>query len=72
MNQQILLSENREGQAEKENKLEMIFSSHKLNDVMHALRSSHPYEEIAYDLIPLLNDNRFEGADGGRSGRTRF
>jgi len=47
---------------EKENKLEMIFSSHKLNDVMHALRSSHPYEEIAYDLIPLLNDNRFEGA----------
>lgn len=36
-------------------RLEMVYPKWKERAVLDALRSSHPYEEIAYDLYPLLN-----------------
>ena len=46
----------------KEQKVEVIVSSHILNSVLNAMKSSHPYEEIAYDIIALKNKNQFEGS----------
>ncbi len=39
----------------EEIKLEMIYPRWKESAILKALRASHPYEEIAYDIIPLLN-----------------
>jgi len=52
------------GEREKvaETKLEIICSSHSLNQVVSAMQAAHPYEEVAYDLIPLQNKNNYEGA----------
>jgi dinuclear metal center YbgI/SA1388 family protein len=38
-----------------ETKLEMIVPSWKLSGVMSAMLGAHPYEEAAYDIIPLKN-----------------
>ncbi len=40
---------------EKELKLEMVFEAWKEKQVLNALIKSHPYEEVAYDLISLDN-----------------
>ncbi len=40
---------------EPEERIEMIFASHLEGKILKALREVHPYEEIAYDLIPLSN-----------------
>jgi dinuclear metal center YbgI/SA1388 family protein len=44
-----------ERHTEAEQRIEVILPRHLENAVMNALREAHPYEEIAYDLIPLLN-----------------
>lgn len=46
------------GELEKveEVRLEMILPEWKLSDVIEAMRSSHPYEEPAYDVYPLNNE----------------
>jgi len=46
----------------KEVRVEMIFPSFLEDAVMAALRKSHPYEEVAYFLSTLLNDNQEVGA----------
>ncbi len=46
----------------EEDRVEVLVSNHKLNTVLNALLSAHPYEEVAYDLVPIKNINRFEGA----------
>jgi dinuclear metal center YbgI/SA1388 family protein len=38
-------------------KLEVVVDSWKIYKVLNALKSSHPYEEVAYDLYPLNNEN---------------
>lgn len=38
-------------------KLEMLVDSFKLNKVIAAIKQSHPYEEVAYDVYPLSNQN---------------
>jgi dinuclear metal center YbgI/SA1388 family protein len=38
-----------------ENKIEVILERYKLKNALEALWQSHPYEEVAYDLIPLEN-----------------
>jgi dinuclear metal center YbgI/SA1388 family protein len=38
-------------------KLEVLIDRWKLNSVLSELKRVHPYEEIAYDLIPLDNPN---------------
>lgn len=57
----------RQGKFEEvdEYKLETLVESYRLGEVLAAMRSVHPYEEIAYDLLPMAN----EGAHGlGRVG----
>ncbi|MCE2744179.1 MAG: Nif3-like dinuclear metal center hexameric protein [Fluviicola sp.] len=43
-------------------KLELLVTSHSLNSVVKAMKQAHPYEEVAYDIISLKNQNAFEGA----------
>ncbi len=51
---------------EKEIKIEMVFPSYLEKKILDALISSHPYEEVAYDII-LLN-NSIPGVGGGMIG----
>jgi hypothetical protein len=39
-----------------EYRLETVCTEKALPAVLQALREAHPYEEIAFDLVPLLND----------------
>lgn len=42
---------------EKEIRFETVLFSHLKTKVINALLKSHPYEEVAYDLYPLVNEN---------------
>lgn len=46
----------------QETKLEVLVSAHRIPPVLSAMMSAHPYEEVAYEIYPLLNENQFEGA----------
>ena len=48
--------------SQNEYKVEYLVPLSKLNAVLNALRNSHPYEEIPYDLIQIVNENQNEGA----------
>jgi len=41
----------------EEIKLEILVDSFKLSKVISAMKHAHPYEEVAYDLYPLKNEN---------------
>jgi len=47
---------------ENELKIEVLVSAHKLSQVVNSLIANHPYEEVAYDIIPLHNKNQHEGS----------
>lgn len=47
---------------EKENRIELILAKHKLKSVLNALFASHPYEEVAYDIVSLNNTWQNVGA----------
>jgi len=47
---------------EKEVKLELIYPFYLESSLLNALKSAHPYQEVAYDLIPLLNAYQSVGA----------
>jgi len=49
-------------QKEREIKLELLVPIHKETDVVTALKLAHPYEEVAYYLIPISNKNQEIGA----------
>ena len=53
-----------EGERENslETKIEVLVSKHNLNGVIRAMKEAHPYEEVAYEAYPILNENNFEGA----------
>lgn len=51
---------------EKEIKIEVIFPSWLENKILDALRKSHPYEEVAYELISL--DNQYQDTGSGLIG----
>jgi dinuclear metal center YbgI/SA1388 family protein len=40
---------------EKELKIEVIFPGYLQNSLIRALRTAHPYEEVAYDVVNLAN-----------------
>jgi hypothetical protein len=42
---------------EKEIRFETVLFSHNSSRVVNALIENHPYEEVAYDLYPLVNKN---------------
>lgn len=46
----------------EEMKIEVLVEKHAENAVMRALLGHHPYEEVAYELIPLPNPNQEKGA----------
>ena len=46
----------------EENRIEGIFPSHSQGKIIAALKQSHPYEEVAYDLYALENTNREIGS----------
>jgi dinuclear metal center YbgI/SA1388 family protein len=41
----------------EEVKLEVLVEGWKLNQVISAMKKAHPYEEVAYDIFPLKNEN---------------
>lgn len=47
---------------EKEIRIETILPQYMKAKVLNALISAHPYEEVAYDLYPLINQDPFAGA----------
>ena len=42
---------------EKERRFETVFYKHQEKAILKALLSNHPYEEVAYDIYPIENDN---------------
>jgi len=63
-NEKSLPVRGEKGKFEKvsEIKLEVIVDSWKLNNVIRALKKAHPYEEAAFDVVPLQNVNNNYGA----------
>ncbi|HEY5511741.1 MAG TPA: Nif3-like dinuclear metal center hexameric protein [Prolixibacteraceae bacterium] len=51
-----------ERHTEKETRFETIVPRHLVSKIISALLAAHPYEEVAYDLIPLENDFPSVGA----------
>lgn len=47
---------------EKEFKIETIVPKYLLNHAIHLMVENHPYEEVAYDVMPLFNKNQNVGA----------
>lgn len=45
-----------------ETRLEVILPSYLESQVVAAMKAAHPYEEVAYDLIPLRNANQRVGS----------
>jgi dinuclear metal center YbgI/SA1388 family protein len=41
---------------ERESRLEMVFHAHLESTMVRALKASHPYEEVAYDVVSLSNN----------------
>ncbi|MCB0497604.1 MAG: Nif3-like dinuclear metal center hexameric protein [Cyclobacteriaceae bacterium] len=54
----------KKGQAEtvNEKRIEVLVPNHKVNNVVTALKSAHPYEEVAYYITALNNANQEVGA----------
>ncbi len=46
---------------ENETRFETVMFSHQKTEVIRALLTTHPYEEVAYDIYSLENDNIQEG-----------
>lgn len=51
-----------ERHTEKEHKVEVVLQKHQISQVVSALKSSHSYEEVAYELYPTLNTNQDVGS----------
>ncbi len=46
-----------EDHSEQEERIETIYPKHLEKNILKALLDAHPYEEVAYDLYPLQNQN---------------
>ena len=46
---------------EPETRFETILPKYRLKQVVKAMLDNHPYEEVAYDLYPLINKNPAQG-----------
>lgn len=56
------VGERNEIHKENEVKLEVIYHKHKENSILYTLINNHPYEEPAYDIIQLENEDRYSGS----------
>jgi putative NIF3 family GTP cyclohydrolase 1 type 2 len=41
--------------------ISVIFEKFKKNKILSAVKSAHPYEEVAYQIYALENENQFVG-----------
>jgi putative NIF3 family GTP cyclohydrolase 1 type 2 len=46
----------------KEVKFEAVVSNHLLGNVVRIMLEVHPYEEVAYEIFPMQNENPYEGS----------
>ena len=46
----------------EEVRAEVIFQKHRSSDILRALKQTHPYEEVAYYLSEVVNENQEVGA----------
>ncbi len=46
---------------ETELRLETVLPAHLQGRVVHAMKEAHPYEEVAYDLYPIVNEDPING-----------
>ena len=53
-------SENANPHIGERNKLEFVCEVEKIKSVIKELRKSHPYEEPAIDIIPLIDESEFK------------
>ncbi|MCY0977575.1 Nif3-like dinuclear metal center hexameric protein [Chryseobacterium wangxinyae] len=44
-----------------ENMISVIFESFKQNQIINAMKSAHPYEEVAHQIYSLENENHYSG-----------
>ncbi|MBK1895730.1 Nif3-like dinuclear metal center hexameric protein [Chryseobacterium paridis] len=44
-----------------ENMVSVIFESYKQGQIISAMKNAHPYEEVAYQIYSLDNENQFSG-----------
>ena len=49
-------------EAVHETRIEVIVNQHALTAVETAMKKAHPYEEIAYDVVALVNSNQYIGS----------
>ena len=54
---------------ENEVRFETVFPAYLKNKIIGAMLQSHPYEEVAYDIYPLLND--YSSAGSGMVGKLK-
>ncbi|MEO8590557.1 MAG: Nif3-like dinuclear metal center hexameric protein [Flavobacteriales bacterium] len=47
---------------EQEVRIEVLLHAPRQGAILAAMRTAHPYEEVAYDLYPLLNDHQLVGS----------
>lgn len=45
----------------EETEISLIFEAHLINKVISALKQAHPYEEVAYQILPTKNQNQTRG-----------
>ncbi len=48
--------------SEEEDQLAVVVHKHKLHPVVSAMKKVHPYEEVAYDVFELQNQDNWNGA----------
>lgn len=51
-----------ERETAEEYKIEVLVPKHAERTIINALKAAHPYEEVAYELIPISNTNQNIGA----------
>ena len=44
-----------------ETMISVIFENYKKNQIIQAMKSAHPYEEVAYQIYSLENENQYSG-----------
>lgn len=44
-----------------EDMISVIFEDYKKAQIINAMKSAHPYEEVAYQVYSLENDNQYSG-----------
>ena len=63
------IGEQNELEKVKEERMEFIYPAHLEAEVLEAMFSAHPYEEVAYDLYPI--SNAWQGAGSGMIGELK-